>query len=1618
MDENSGLAASGDVLAISGHFAGNLSAHMSDDTISTILNSNTAPGELPDADDQFHPNAKSAAGHTGVDDGFVIKASASTGKADWIKHYPQSNSDAQVVGVDVDAAGNVYGSGYSCETTGDDAAKVCTGFIAKFAASDGALVWESKFDEIGATLWLKYDASDNAIYFTATTAYGGKEKSEVLKAHPNCEHDTCAVTGRLSATDGAMHWVRTFQASPRWGVFDQSGDVELAVDADGPYIYAAFDDAGESGGVSLDAGTPYAGCKAADGTVTPEYEISTTKRISSGDCPGGTTFVAQDDADAVPAAAAKTHVLCGDKSAGDACIVKYHKYTGLPVWARDAPMVAGLAPMPDGKGLAVTGWYYYGWAESGRTFGSRVLPGYLRVDGLGSQAWGIYNAKLTTAHGDGAYVLHSGGGKDDRIYDLAIDSDGNVYNVGYMKNRVMNWGGPGGLQTKLVETGGEAVADTGTAPEMSEESHMFVAKLAAATESVPSCLDTCSGTTDTATVKAGFCFIDGVCYAADATAEAFGKACHQCTPATSQTAWSPAASLGTTHCFIDDICWEDGDFAFTQRRTHSPKVYSTCEHCSAAANAEAWSLKAGYELVDGVCSQVSPPPPPHTATYTDGDGNTHVWHATKPKIVTGAFQALTLIDMGVDPAQIIGTFGERATSGSNVDGVYANYNIADHGDHAAAPYDPSHFLTDPSPAEKALLANMYDVSPTCSGTNGYCSAFDVTIMDANGWPDVIIAGPLFEAWIIENKPEVLAGAAARGVPIIILEDQTTSKLWKSFVEIAEDFETLAKALGADTKAATANDKAAFCENAANFKAVASAAQGRGVRALAGVIPYGNAVDGNIGGWLQTPDRNPALTMLEALGMQILHTEIGYGGDYYEAHFSAGWPAYNGSMSATDLKSSSGTYDYAVDFFLYDPRTALDIVSDAFAAAWPHPAIVAKQYAPYPITTLHYSYGHAAKILESVGAKLAAAAKVDPAATTCTVVTDVEGEHYRTTGLAPGEYACATPIEYDWCGTDLGGAVGAPWCESGHELVDGVCSQVSPPPPPHTATYTDGDGNTHVWHATKPKIVTGAFQALTLIDMGVDPAQIIGTFGERATSGSNVDGVYANYNIADHGDHAAAPYDPSHFLTDPSPAEKALLANMYDVSPTCSGTNGYCSAFDVTIMDANGWPDVIIAGPLFEAWIIENKPEVLAGAAARGVPIIILEDQTTSKLWKSFVEIAEDFETLAKALGADTKAATANDKAAFCENAANFKAVASAAQGRGVRALAGVIPYGNAVDGNIGGWLQTPDRNPALTMLEALGMQILHTEIGYGGDYYEAHFSAGWPAYNGSMSATDLKSSSGTYDYAVDFFLYDPRTALDIVSDAFAAAWPHPAIVAKQYAPYPITTLHYSYGHAAKILESVGAKLAAAAKVDPAATTCTVVTDVEGEHYRTTGLAPGEYACATPIEYDWCVAQVVNASLAYAAGAASVTPEDGVSQADVDAAYAAGAASVTPEDGVTQADVNAAQATGFDQGAKSVTPEDGVTQADVDAAAAAARKEGADSVTPDDGVTQADVDAAQNVESNNLGGGALAGIAVACAVVGLVVGAVGSLACRKPASQKSPPEVRTPDVSASGIKSAV
>ena len=93
--------------------------------------------------------------------------------------------------------------------------------------------------------------------------------------------------------------------------------------------------------------------------------------------------------------------------------------------------------------------------------------------------------------------------------------------------------------------------------------------------------------------------------------------------------------------------------------------------------------------------------------------------------------------------------------------------------------------------------------------------------------------------------------------------------------------------------------------------------------------------------------------------------------------------------------------------------------------------------------------------------------------------------------------------------------------------------------------------------------------------------------------------------------------------------------------------------------------------------------------------------------------------------------------------------------------------------------------------------------------------------------------------------------------------------------------------------------------------------------------------------------------------ASVVPEDGITQTDVDAqaafSYDSGYGA-----GLNSVDITTDNQDAYDQGAASVTPEDGITQVDVDAQADLSYGygygEGAASVTPEDGVSQADVDA--------------------------------------------------------------
>jgi len=601
MDETTGLAAKGDAVVLSGHFTGNLTAELADGSFQTIWNSNVGEGGVADDADQFHPNQKDASAFTGKDDGFVIKTNSETGSVEWMVHYPQSNQDSQITSVDLDDDLNVYGSGYTCTLTEGAENKVCDAIVAMFAAEDGSLLWEQSFPELGALFFVKHDREDGGLYVAGSTTFGGSSKD--AKDHPHCPDDSCSVIMRLDSSDGTVEWIRTVKGSARWGVFDQSGGLELAdEEKDGPYLYVALDDTGEGEveDASLNRGTSYGGCLAEDGTFTSEYKVFLKKVVTQEDCDfldesGNSRYVSREAEEAMPASSVGNGVRCGTTSGSDACLMKFHKHTGLPIWATDVPPVAGLVPSADGSAVDIGGWYYPGRAPA--FFDSVLLPGYLREGGLGSQTSGTYNARISAETGKGEYVVHSGGGSKDRMYDMVGDREGNLYNIGYHMNLRTNWGN--NLDTIMVEKD----VDPANAGSEAVETHMYVSKLAAqaASQVTPSCLTECTETTDEATVDPSSCFIDGKCYAEGDTADIFGKSCFVCDPSMSQIRWSEASTLGSTKCFFDNVCVNSGEFLFYQRRTWSAKIFSSCQVCDPESDPFAWSLTDAekFAVVDG-----------------------------------------------------------------------------------------------------------------------------------------------------------------------------------------------------------------------------------------------------------------------------------------------------------------------------------------------------------------------------------------------------------------------------------------------------------------------------------------------------------------------------------------------------------------------------------------------------------------------------------------------------------------------------------------------------------------------------------------------------------------------------------------------------------------------------------------------------------------------------------------------------------------------------------------------------------------------------------------------------------------------------------------------------------
>lgn len=408
-----------------------------------------------------------------------------------------------------------------------------------------------------------------------------------------------------------------------------------------------------------------------------------------------------------------------------------------------------------------------------------------------------------------------------------------------------------------------------------------------------------------------------------------------------------------------------------------------------------------------------------------------------------------------------------------------------------------------------------------------------------------------------------------------------------------------------------------------------------------------------------------------------------------------------------------------------------------------------------------------------------------------------------------------------------------------------------------AMFTDDNGLTHNI-PSGAKVLCGAMDAVTLFHFGMEASQIGGTFGERSSSGSNYGGKYFDGNLADHGNHSNVEYNPEHFPADPDETERAFLNQIPDFSP-CSHTNYYCAEIDIPAIKAAGWPDYVIFGSFYSSLISD---EFRSNATEAGVPIVELTSAYGSTpeaqiLPRGMIEITERWEELAGILlnPQDVAATVKNDKEAFCAAAEKFKAATQIAQNKGLRAMAGFLPYsGNGENGEIGAFLASPERDTVLAMLEELGMPILHNDAEPDRAYeYKTDFTTG------TLPTQNIMSNGFVGDpvpYFIDFWLYDDRVTLDFISDSFAQAWPHKAVVEKQYAYFPANSRIFSYRHAAEILTIITEPLKSAEKLELVSTQCTPAAEggYSGPAHRSAGMEPGQYACFSPITYDICEAE--------------------------------------------------------------------------------------------------------------------------------------------------------------------
>ena len=490
----------------------------------------------------------------------------------WLKHWPKSpigapnsyhNLGSRCLGAAFDASGDVMAVGYECNAT-------CIGAVSKMAGSDGTQAWEKKFTDVQSFERITMSTDGSGDFFVRgklLTTTGVATAANPTPLGVTCEAEDCGVIARMTSA-GSLVWARTIEGADFYIGYFTGSRLELAANNE-PYVYVAMQSAASSGPVSLDSGTPYAGCKDANGVVTPAYDVDATKMVTASDCPAGSTFVATSSTDAVWAGSANTGVHCPG-NADDGCFAKYHAFTGKPVWAVGVPSITSINPMADGT-VHVIG------------YGSSEKFDHMSIVNKVSHSW---HAIFDAATGKAESVQAFGGSKGSTIaYDSGINAAGDLVVAGYTTDNAIRFDD----------------GFTASFPEENIERNLMVWNIeTSGSKAQPSCVSSCGGDVSDLVIAAGTCYINGVCYNDGDDMSSIGYACMVCDPSQSQTQMSDGPKIGVSQCFIGDICYEDdaanGPHAAYNSRAngYTTTLYSECRLCVPSVSTTEWTIPDGW----------------------------------------------------------------------------------------------------------------------------------------------------------------------------------------------------------------------------------------------------------------------------------------------------------------------------------------------------------------------------------------------------------------------------------------------------------------------------------------------------------------------------------------------------------------------------------------------------------------------------------------------------------------------------------------------------------------------------------------------------------------------------------------------------------------------------------------------------------------------------------------------------------------------------------------------------------------------------------------------------------------------------------------------------------------